>query len=130
MKNIVLTFVFLIMCQFNFANTTLDTLLDEARKHNSNHEYALAIKEYKNYLKSSNTENAGDICLEIANCYFKNKDKNNAIKYVKIAIVKYGLTENIFIYSDILDADFSKYALSVLYDNLSKMQEKYTASLR
>jgi lipopolysaccharide biosynthesis regulator YciM len=128
MRKIILTFVFLIISQFNFANTN-DTLLIQARKHSSAKEYALAIKDYKNYLKSSDTKEIGNVCLEIANCYFKNNDKNNAIKYLRKSITKYGLTEEIFIYSVVLDAEFSKYALSVVYDDLSKMQQKYTASL-
>ena len=128
MKKIVLTFVFLIISQFNFANTQ-DSLLMQARKHSADKEYALAIKDYKNYLKSSDLKSSGNVCLEIANCYFKSNDKNNAIKYLRKSITKYGLTEEIFIYSVVLDADFSKYALSIVYDDLEKMQKKYITSL-
>lgn len=128
MRKIILTFVFLIISQFNFANTN-DTLLIQARKHSSTKEYALAIKDYKKYLKSSDTKEIGNVCLEIANCYFKSNDKNKAIKYLRKSITKYGLTEEIFIYSTVLDPEFSKYALSVVYDDLGKMQQKYTASL-
>jgi tetratricopeptide (TPR) repeat protein len=129
MRKIILTFVFLIVSQFNFANTADDTLLTQARKHSSDKEYALAIKDYKNYMKYADAKDLKNVCLEIANCYFKSNDKKTAIKYLKESITKYGLTEDAFIYSQILDAEFSKYALSVVYDDLGKMQEQYIASL-
>jgi tetratricopeptide (TPR) repeat protein len=128
MKKIILTFVFLFIAQFNFANDN-DTLLSLARTASSNKDYVLAIKEYKNYIKSADAKDLKNVYLEIANCYFKNNDKDKAVKYVKESISKYGLTEQAFIYSQVIDSALSKYALSVIYYDLEKLQKQYVASL-
>jgi tetratricopeptide (TPR) repeat protein len=129
MKKIILTLVFLFVAQFNYASENDSLLLNEARKASLNKNYPLAIKEYKKYIHSSGTKDLKDVYLEIANCYFYNNEKGKAIKYIKQAIMKYGLTEDAFIYSPILDQELSKFALSVLYDDLDKMQRKYLATL-
>lgn len=129
MKKIILTLVFLFIAQFNYANENDSLLLIQAREACLNKDYSLAIKEYKKYLSSPDAEDLKNVYLEIANCYYKSNDKNKAVKYIKEAITKHGLTEDAFIYSQVIDSALSQYALSVLYYDLEKMQKQYLATL-
>jgi tetratricopeptide (TPR) repeat protein len=128
MRKIILTFVFLLIAQFNFANDN-DSLLSQARAASANKNYVLAIKEYKNYIKSAEAKDLKNVYLEIANCYFITNNKEKAVKYVKESISKYGLTEQAFIYSQVIDPALTKYALSVIYYDLDKLQKQYFATL-
>jgi tetratricopeptide (TPR) repeat protein len=129
MKKIILTIVFLFVAQFNYASENDSLLLEHARTASIEKDYDLAIKEYKKYIKLPNAKDLKNVYLEIANCYYNNNDKERAVKYVKEAITKHGLTEDAFIYSQVIDPALSKYALSVLYDDLDKMQKQYIATL-
>ena len=129
MKKIILTLVFLFVAQFNYASENDTLLLNQAREASLNKDYTLAIKEYKKYINSKDAKDLKNVYLEIANCYYNNNDKDRAVKYVKEAITKHGLTEDAFIYSQVIDPALSKYALSVLYDDLEKMQKQYIATL-
>lgn len=129
MKKIILTLVFLFVAQFNYASENDTLLLNQARKACLNKDYTLAIKEYKKYLNSSDAKDLKNVYLEIANCYYNNNDKDRAVKYIKEAVTKHGLTEDAFIYSRVIDPALSKYALSVLYYDLDKMQKQYIATL-
>lgn len=129
MKKIILTLVFLFVAQFNYASENDTLLLNQARKASLNKDYTLAIKEYKKYLSSKDAKDLKNVYLEIANCYYNNNDKDKAVKYIKEAITKHGLTEDAFIYSQVIDPALSKYALSVLYYDLDKMQKQYIATL-
>lgn len=129
MKKIILTLVFLFVAQFNYASENDTLLLNQARKASLNKDYTLAIKEYKKYLSSKDAKDLKNVYIEIANCYYNNNDKDKAVKYIKEAITKHGLTEDAFIYSQVIDPALSKYALSVLYYDLDKMQKQYIATL-
>lgn len=129
MKKIILTLVFIFVAQFNYANENDSLILDHARAASVEKNYDLAIKEYKKYIKSANAEDLKNVYIEIANCYFYKNDKNQAVRYIKEAITDYGLTENVFIYNQVIDPELSKYALSILYYDLEKMQQQYIATL-
>ncbi|MEQ3662768.1 MAG: hypothetical protein ABNG96_08770 [Flavobacterium sp.] len=129
MKKIILTLIFLFVAQFNYASENDTILLNQARKAFLNKDYTLAIKEYKKYINSSDAKDLKNVYLEIANCYYNNNDKDRAVKYIKEPVTKHGLTEDAFIYSRVIDPALSKYALSVLYYDLDKMQKQYIATL-
>lgn len=128
MKKVILTLVFLMVAQVNFANFE-DVLLVKARVHNANADYALAVKSYKAYLENTVDTNLKNVYVELANCYYKLNDNKNAVKTLKNAITKYGFNEQDFIYNKVIDREFSDYALSVVYDDLDKLQNKYLATL-
>ncbi len=129
MKKIILTLVILFVAQFNFANEIDSLLLDHARTASLEKNYDLAIKEFKEYIKLPGAKDLKTVYVEIANCYFLKNDKNQAVKYIKEAITKHGLTEEVFIYSQVIDPALSKHALSVLYNDLEKLQNEYIAKL-
>ena len=103
--------------------------MTKARSLSEKKNYPEAIKEYENYIKLSKGENLKHVYIAVANCYFYQGNKKEAVNNIKDAIVKSGFTEEDFIYSSILDEKLSSYALSVLYDDYFKLRNKYLATL-
>ncbi|MCO6174381.1 tetratricopeptide repeat protein [Flavobacterium sp. NRK F10] len=127
MKKIILLLFVVFSLQFSFANLN-DAVLKQARDYYKNGNYEKALELYKSYSKDADFSDKKDIYLEMANCYYKLDDTKKAIKCLKTAIAKYGLTEDVFIYSDLIDPEFSKYALAKVYDDLDKLQQEYIAA--
>lgn len=125
MKRIILTLIFVLAAQFNFASVN-DSILSQARRYFEEGNYSEAIKTYKQFIKTNPDSNLKDVYIELANTYYKNNDKKNAVNSVKTAIVDYGFKESDFIYNQVILPKLSDYALSQLYDDLAKLQEKYT----
>ena len=128
MKKISLILVLLFAFQTNFAKTE-DPLLVKAKEYSTSKNYEDAIKTYNMYLKSTKEVALKNVYVEIANCYFKLDKKQDAVKYIKEAITVHGFSEQDFIYNDVLDLELSKYALSVVYDELDNLNQKYNESL-
>lgn len=126
MKKITLIMLAVFFCQFTLANET-DSILSKARNFVLDKNYTEAIKMYKVYIGKNDVKDIKDVYVELANCYFKSNDKKSAVKYIKEAITKQGFTEEDFIYNDKLDAELSKYALSIIYDHLEKLQKQYVS---
>lgn len=126
MKKITLIMLAVFFCQFTLANET-DSILSKARNFVLDKNYTEAIKMYKVYIGKNDVKDIKDVYVELANCYFKSNDKKSAVKYIKEAITKQGFTEEDFIYNDKLDAELSKYALSIIYDDLEKLQKQYVS---
>jgi tetratricopeptide (TPR) repeat protein len=124
MKKISLIVVFLFAFQMNFANVE-DPLLIKAKEYSISENYKEAIKTYNKYLNSTKEVALKNVYVEMANCYFKLEKKEAAVEYIKKAITVYGFSEHDFIYNDVLDAELSKYALSVIYDELDDLSKKY-----
>lgn len=128
MKKVVLILIFSFAFHFNFANTN-DPLLSQAKELSLSKNYTEAIKTYKKYLNATKNTNLKNVYVEIANCYFKLDDKLAAVSYIKDAIMSYGFSEQDFIYNDVIDSELSKHALSVVYDDLDVLHNKYVATL-
>ena len=128
MKKVILTLVFLMVAQINFASVE-DSLLVKARAYSTNADYTLAVKSYKEYLNHTTEKKLKNVYVELANCYYKLDDKKNAVNTLKDAITKYGFNEQDFIYNQVIDREFSDYALSIVYDDLDKLHNKYLATL-
>lgn len=128
MKKIMLIVILSFAFHFNFANTN-DPLLSQAKELSLNKKYTEAITIYKKYLNSTKDTNLKNVYVEIANCYFKLNDKVTAVNYIKDAITNYGFSEQDFIYNEVVDAELSKHALSVVYDDLDKLHKEYVATL-
>ena len=129
MNKIIYTFVILFISQLNFANG-LDSILSKARELGKNKNYTEAIKAYESYIKNAGDINLKEVYIEIANCYFLVEKKEVAVKYIKKAITKYGFNEDDFIYSNTLNEDLSKYALSVIYDNYFDLRAQYLSTVK
>ena len=89
MKNSIFTFVIVLVAQMGFASE-LDSILNKARALSNNKEYTEAIIVYENYIKVSKGENLKEVYIEIANCYFYQGKKQEAVNNIKTAIVKCG----------------------------------------
>jgi outer membrane protein assembly factor BamD (BamD/ComL family) len=128
MKKIILTLVFVMVAQWNFASVN-DSILSQARRYFEEQNYTEAINSYRQFIKSSSDSNLKDVYVELANSYYKNNDKKNAVNTIKEAITKYGFVEADFIYNQTILPKLSDYALSVLYDDLEGLHKKYLATL-
>ncbi|MBF03289.1 MAG: hypothetical protein CMP76_08335 [Flavobacterium sp.] len=128
MKKIVLILLFSLACQLNYANSN-DPLLNKAKELSSKENYSEAISVYNQYLSKTEDKNLKNVYVDIANCYYKLNDKDEAVNYIKKAITNYGFSEEDFIYNETLDTELSKYALAIVYDDLDTLHNKYIASL-
>ncbi|SRR5690606_27946033 len=128
MKKIILTLVFVMVAQLNFASIN-DSILSQARKQFEQENYAEAIRSYRQFIKTADSQDLKDVYVELANAYYKNNDKKNAVSTIKEAITKFGFTESDFIYNQTILPKLSDYALSVLYDDLGSLHKKYLATL-
>ena len=81
--------------------------------------YEKALQLYKDYSKEADFKEMKDVYLEIANCYYKLNENKKAIKHLKMAFEKYGLTEDVFIYNDIVN----KCIRSISYNKISKCND-------
>ncbi len=128
MKKIILTLVFVMVAQLNFASVN-DSILSQARKYFEEGNYTEAIKTYRQFIKTSTDSDLKSVYIELANSYYKSNDKKNAVGAIKEAITKYGFNESDFIYNQTILPKLSDYALSVLYDDLDGLHRKYLATL-
>lgn len=124
MKKIIYLFVFLFVSQITFAKDK-DVLLSEARQYALDKDYNAAIKTYNEAIKTASDTELKEIYFEIANCYFKNNNTKMALKTLKKSIKKYGLTEEDIIYSKILDTKLSDITIAELYDDFSRLRNRY-----
>lgn len=124
MKKVILLLVMLFASQITFSKDKV-VLLNEARQFALNKDYNAAIKSYKAYIKMAKEEDLKDIYFEFANCYYKNNDSKMAVKTLKKSIKKYGLTEEDLIYSKVLDANLSNITIAELYEDFSRLRNKY-----
>ncbi|MGX7667420.1 hypothetical protein [Flavobacterium pedocola] len=77
-----------------------------ANEYVQNYETALQLKKEANYQeavkyflkalkdKEQETETARNICFEIADCFVKDGNEKNAVKFIKVAIRNYGATRS------------------------------------
>lgn len=128
MKKIILTLVFVMVAQLDFASVN-DSILSQARIQFDNGNYTEAIRSYKQFIKTTSSTDLKFVYIELANSYFKNNDKKNAVNTIKVAISKYGFGEEDFIYNQTILPKLSEYALAQLYDELDGLHKKYLATL-
>lgn len=124
MKKIIFLFVMLFVGQITFAKDK-ELLLKEARQFALNKDYNAAIKSYKVYVKLAKNDDLKQVYFEFANCYYKNNDTKMAVKTLKTSIKKYGLTEEDLIYSQILDSKLSDLTIAELYNDFSRLRNRY-----
>lgn len=124
MKKIIFLFVVLFVGQITFAKDK-DLLLKEARQFALVKDYNAAIKSYKEYVKLAKKDDLKDVYFEFANCYFQNNDTKMAVKTLKTSIKRYGLTEEDLIYSPILNSKLSDITIAQLYDDFSRLRNRY-----
>lgn len=124
MKKIIFLFVLLFVGQITFAKDK-DLLLKEARQFALDKDYDAAINSYKAYVKVAKNEDLKEVYFEYANCYYKNNDTKMAVKTLKTSIKRYGLTEEDLIYSQILDANLSDITIAELYNDFSRLRNRY-----
>lgn len=124
MKKIIFLFVMLFVGQITFAKDK-DLLLKEARQFALDKDYNAAIESYKAYVKLAKNDNLKEVYFEFANCYYKNNNTKMAVKTLKKSIKRYGLTEEDLIYNNVLDSKLSDITIAELYNDFTRLRNKY-----
>lgn len=124
MKKIGYFIILLLVTQLTFAKDK-EAILSEARQYVAQHNFEAAISSYKEYVKTAKNEDLKEVYFEFANCYFKNNEAKMAVKTLKTAIKKYGLTEEDLIYSPVLDEKLSDITIAELYDDFTRLRNRY-----
>ncbi len=124
MKKIGYFIILLLVTQLTFAKDK-EVILSEARQYVAQNNFEAAISSYKEYVKTAKNEDLKEVYFEFANCYYKNNEAKMAVKTLKTAIKKYGLTEEDLIYSPVLDEKLSDITIAELYDDFTRLRNRY-----
>lgn len=114
--------------QFSIANEKEEYLLAKAKSLVKVENYAAAIPLLKQYINELKTTAPKEVYLELANAYFELNNKKETLAYVKIAISKAGLTEEDFIYTNMLNAEVSSFVWEFFYNNYDELRKEYLSS--
>jgi hypothetical protein len=130
MKKLVIIFVLCLSFQFGFSNDR-DVVLIKARESKESKNYDKAIKEYVSYIKMFKNEavNLKDVYLEVANCYFLNKNNFMAFKVIKETISRYGVTKEDLETSTVLDKKLFEVAWADIFPQYTSLRKQFVKRL-
>ena len=130
MKKIILVFILSLSFQFGFSNDR-DEVLNRARELKESKNYSQAIKEYVSYIKLFKNEavNLKDVYLEVANCYFLNKNNFMAFKVIKETISRYGATKEYLETSAVLDQKLFEVAWADIFPEYTTLRKQFVKRL-
>lgn len=116
--------------QYGFSNDR-DEVLNRARELKESKNYNQAIKEYVSYIKLFKNEavNLKDVYLEVANCYFLNKNNFMAFKVIKETISRYGVTKEDLETSTILDKKLFELAWADIFPEYTTLRKQFVNRL-
>ena len=125
-----LVFILSLSFQFGFSNDR-DEVLNRARELKETKNYNQAIKEYVSYIKLFKNEavNLKDVYLEVANCYFLNKNNFMAFKVIKETISRYGATKEDLETSTILDKKLFEVAWADIFPEYTTLRKQFVNRL-
>lgn len=119
---------------FLFVFSTLQALAsdfdinyDTALKFKNEANYQEAVKYFLKALKTKedNLEVAQALCFEIADCFLKEGNERQAMKFVKVAVRNYGATLNDIEQNKLLKKDFLSNALVLLETDYNDLRRAY-----
>lgn len=130
MKKIILVFILSLSFQYGFSNDR-DEVLNRARELKESKNYNQAIKEYVSYIKLFKNEavNLKDVYLEVANCYFLNKNNFMAFKVIKETISRYGATKEDLETSTVLDKKLFEVAWADIFPEYTTLRKQFVKRL-
>ena len=125
MKKIVAILLLVSFSQFSFANDSDKSLFVKAKVLIKSENFTAAIPLLKQYIKDLDTTASKEVYLELANAYHGLNNKKETLRNIKFAINKAGLTEQDFIYSDVLSAKTAKFVWQYFYENYNELRSEY-----
>lgn len=116
--------------QYGLSNDR-DEVLNRARELKESKNYSQAIKEYVSYIKLFKNEavNLKDVYLEVANCYFLNKNNFMAFKVIKETISRYGATKEDLETSTVLDKKLFEVAWADIFPEYTTLRKQFVKRL-
>lgn len=125
MKKFVLMLVLVFFNQISFAKDGDKSLLIKAKELIKEENFSDAIPLLKLYVKNLDESASKEAYLELANIYFSLKNKSETLKNIKLAISKTGLTEEQFVYNDVLNVEVSNFVWKYFYENYDNLRKEY-----
>ena len=125
MKKIVVLFALVFFSQVSFANDKDKSLFAKAKELIKKEHFSDAIPMLELYAKDLEEKELKEVYLELANAYYGMNYKTDALKNIKFAITKAGMTEQDFIYSETLSEEVSSFAWKYFYDNFDELRKQY-----
>lgn len=125
MKKFVVLFMLVCLSQISFANDKDKSLFAKAKELIKTENFSEAIPLLKLYAKDLDEKALKEVYLELANAYYGMNNKSETLKNLKLAITKAGLTEQDFIYTDVLNAEVSNFVWQYFYDNYDDLRKEY-----
>lgn len=125
MKKLVVLFMLVCFSQISFANDKDKSLFAKAKELIKTENFSEAIPLLKLYAKDLDEKALKEVYLELANAYYGMNNKSETLKNLKLAITKAGLTEQDFIYTDVLNAEVSNFVWQYFYDNYDDLRKEY-----
>lgn len=125
MKKLVVLFMLVCFSQISFANDKDKSLFAKAKELIKTENFSEAIPLLKLYAKNLDEKALKEVYLELANAYYGMNNKSETLKNLKFAITKAGLTEQDFIYTDVLNAEVSNFVWQYFYDNYDDLRKEY-----
>lgn len=125
MKKFLVLLVFVCFGQFSSAIENDKSLFVKAKELVKSEKFSEAIPMLKQYAKGLDEATLKEVYLELANAYYGINNKTEAIKNIKLAICVGGLTEQEFIYSNVLDTKVSSFAWQFFYEKYDALRKEY-----
>lgn len=125
MKKLVVLFMLVCFSQISFASDKDKSLFAKAKELIKTENFSEAIPLLKLYAKDLDEKALKEVYLELANAYYGMNNKSETLKNLKLAITKAGLTEQDFIYTDVLNAEVSNFVWQYFYDNYDDLRKEY-----
>ena len=125
MRKLVVMLVLVFFSQISFAKDGDKSLLIKAKELIKDENFSEAIPLLKLYVKNLDESTSKEAYLELANIYFSLKNKTETLKIIKLAISKAGLTEEEFVYTDVLNAEVSNFVWKYFYENYDDLRKEY-----
>lgn len=125
MKKFVVLFMLVCLSQISFANDKDKSLFAKAKELIKTENFSEAIPLLKLYAKDLDEKALKEVYLELANAYYGMNNKSETLKNLKLAITKAGLTEQDFIYTDVLNAEVSNFVWQYFYDTYDDLRKEY-----
>jgi tetratricopeptide (TPR) repeat protein len=128
MKKILCLFIFILSIGFVNAKEKED-FKNKARELKTNSDYKNAIKFYIKAIKNTkDTNDLIELYFEVSDCYFQIDNKKMAVRVVKEAIIKFGVTKMDIISFYFIDSSTPYFFINSIKD-YNKLRQKYISSL-
>ncbi|MCG2609918.1 hypothetical protein LZZ90_00180 [Flavobacterium sp. SM15] len=127
MKKILLTTFLLIFSSLQIFANDFNANYDAALKFKKEANYQEAVRYFLKALKTKedDSEVAQSLCFEIADCFLKQGNERQAVKFLKVAVRNYGATLTDIEQNKVLKKEFLSNAVVLLESDYNELRRTY-----